>query len=315
MERIIKKIPIPICGLMLALAAIGNLVSSYGILYKNIFCSISAIILLLFITKIFTDVKGALKNLDNPIVASVIPTFPMGAMILSTYIKPYIPSVAYIIWIFSLILHCILIFYFTRKFIFNFDIKRVFPSYFVVYVGIVVGSVTAPAYSHTNLGQLIFWFGFVSYLLLLPIVSYRVFIIKSIQEPALPLTTIFAAPASLCLAGYMSTFQEKNTVIVGFLTVLSIFIALFVLLYMPKMLRIKFYPSYSAFTFPWVISAIAMKKVNGFLQSTGNKILAINYIASFVELIAILMVTYVLARYINFVMLDNHGQKDTASSL
>ncbi len=38
-----------------------------------------------------------------------------------------------------------------------------------------------------------------------------------------------------------------------------------VILYMPKMLKIKVFPSYSGFTFPLVISAIAMQYANSFL--------------------------------------------------
>ena len=37
MESTIKKIPVPIAGLALALAATGNLFLSYGAIYRNIF--------------------------------------------------------------------------------------------------------------------------------------------------------------------------------------------------------------------------------------------------------------------------------------
>lgn len=302
MKRKINETPTPIAGLMLALAATGNLVSSHGSLYRNIFGTLSALILLLLAIKICTGFKAIVEDLKNPVIASVSPTFSMGAMILSTYIKPVFPSLAYGLWILALLIHCTLIIYFTVKFIFNFNIKQVFPSYFVVYVGIVVGSVTAPAYNLTNIGQVLFWFGFVLYLILLPVVIYRVFLVKSIKEPALPTITIFAAPASLCLAGYMSTFPAKNMTMVYLLTVLSLVMTFSVLLYMPRMLKIKFYPSYSAFTFPFVISAIAIKKTNVFLNSTGNGIPLLEHIVLFEELWAVSIVVYVLIRYTAFIL-------------
>lgn len=300
MNNIIKKLPIPAAGLMLALAASGNLVMSYGSIYRNIFGIASTIILLLLIIKIIYNPHAVTEALKNPVVASVAPTFSMGIMILSTYIKQYLPSIAFGIWLIGLLIHFSLLFYFTKSFIFNFQIKKIFPSYFVVYVGFVVGSVTAPAYNSNNFGQLLFWLGFIFYLILLPIVIYRVLFVKNIPEPALPTIGIFAAPASLCLAGYMSSFQDKNMVIVGFLTILSLIMTLSVFLYMPTMLKLKFYPSYSAFTFPFVISAIALKKTNVFLQSSGYGVDFLKYIVKFEEAFAVLIVIYVLIKYIGF---------------
>lgn len=309
MKEVIKKISIPISGLMLALAAAGNLIGPYGSIYKNILGTVSAIIFLLLLIKIFTDTKAVIESLNNAVIASVAPTFPMGLMILSTYIKAFLPSIAYGLWITGLLIHSLLIVYFSKKFILNFDIKKVFPSYFVVYVGIVVGSVTAPAFNGEGLGQLLFWFGFISYSILLPIVIYRVFVIKSIPEPALPTITIFAAPGSLCLAGYMSSFQEKNMIIVWFLTILSSIIFFAVLLYMPKMLRLKFYPSYAAFTFPCVISAIAIKKTSQFLININQGIPLLTYVVKFQELLSIVIVVYVLIRYIAFIFVKNDLEK------
>lgn len=310
MKKIISKTPLPIAGLMLALAAAGNLLASYSIIYKGILGSISAIIFLLLLLKIFINQKDIIRDLENPVIASVAPTFSMGMMILSTYIKPSVSSIAYAFWIVGLLIHCLLLIYFTKKFILNFDMKKVFPSYFVVYVGIVVGSVTAPAFNLAGLGQLLFWFGFICYLILLPIVIYRVFKVKAIPEPALPTITIFSAPASLCLAGYMSSFQEKNMTMVWLLTFLSLIMLFAVLLYMPKMLRLKFYPSYSAFTFPCVISAIAIKKTNGFLISTNQGISVVKYLVKFEELLAVAIVVYVLIRYIGFVLINNPVQNN-----
>ncbi|WP_406243575.1 TDT family transporter [Tissierella carlieri] len=300
MKEIIKKLPVPIVGLMLALAAMGNLVLSYGEIYRNIFGVLSAIILVLVLVKIIMFPKGVSEAIDNPVVASVFPTLSMGIMLLATYLKPLAPSLAFGIWIIGLVLHGVLIIYFTKKYLFNFGIKKVFPSWFIVYVGIVVGSVTAPAFDKANIGQILFWFGFISYFALLPIVLKRVFKVKDIPEPALPTLIIFAAPVALCLAGYMNSFQEKNMFIVWLLVALSQFSYLCVLLQLPKLLKLKFYPSYSAFTFPLVISAISIKLTNGFLVEIEKPIAILKYVVNFEELVALAIVIYVLIRYIGF---------------
>lgn len=309
MNGIIKQLPIPIVGLMLALAAAGNLVLSYGDIYRNIFGIISGIILLLVLIKIIKYPKGVAESLNNPVVASVFPTLSMGIMLLATYIKPLVPTFAYLIWILGLALHCILIIYFTIKYVLNFNINQVFPSWFIVYVGIAVASISGPAFNMVAIGKFLFWFAFIAYLILLPLILYRVIKVKGIPEPALPTIVIFSAPASLCLAGYMNSFQNKNMFIVWLLLLLSQFTYLCILLQLPSLLKLKFYPSYSAFTFPLVISGVALKLTNGFLANIGKPIAILKYIVKFEELIAVSIVLYVLFRYLSFLLAKTEPAK------
>lgn len=307
MNGILKKLPVPIVGLMLGLAAAGNLVQSYGEVYRNIFGIASAIILILMIAKMVKYPKGVMEALDNPVVASVFPTFSMGIMLLSTYLKPFTGSLALIVWIIGVALHIVLILWFTKKFVFGFKIKQVFPSWFIVYVGIVVASVTGPAYKLANLGQIAFWFGLVTYLILLPIVIYRVVKVKEMPEPTLPTLAIFAAPASLLLAGYMNSFETKNMAMVWFLMALSIIMYVVVVMLF-KLLKLKFYPSYSGFTFPLVISGIGIKLTNVFLTKSGQAIPSLKYLVKIQEAVGIGIVVYVLIKYIEFLIAKEHAK-------
>lgn len=254
MRKVIKKLPLPVVALFLALAATGNLVASYGDIYRNIFGVFAFVFLVLIIAKLVMYPKQVAKNLDNPVIASVFPALSMGIMIASTYIKPFNQSFSRILWIAGLVLHILLIVYFSAKYLFKFNIKEVFPSWYIVYVGIVAGSVTAPQFDALGIGRALFWFGFVSYIILLPVILYRVLKIKAIPEPALPTIVILAAPASLCLAGYINSFVDKNITMVWLLLALSQITFLLVLTQIPRLMKLPFYPSYSAFTFPMVIT-------------------------------------------------------------
>jgi len=311
MNEFLKKYPVPIVGLMLGLAGAGNLVQSYGDVYRNIFGVISAILLILIVAKMIKYPKGVAEALDNPVVGSVFPTFSMAIMLLSTYIKPYAGQLAYIMWLIGVLIHVILILWFTKKFVLSFKIKQVFPSWFIVYVGIVVASVTAPAFSMQIVGKVSFWFGFITYLILLPIVIYRVLKVKEMPEPTLPTLAIFAAPASLLLAGYMNSFKDKNMTIVWFLVALSIILYVAVIIKMFNLLKLKFYPSYSAFTFPLIISGIAMKLTNGFLTKSGQGIPSLQYLIKFQEVVGVLIVIYVLTKYIQFLMPEKKVVSDS----
>ncbi|MGM0445940.1 MAG: TDT family transporter [Bacillota bacterium] len=301
MINIIKKIPLPITGLMLALAGLGNLVVSYGKYYRNTLGIISGLLLIFIVLRLIVDYKNCLIEFDNPIVASVVLTFPMGIMILSTYIKPYLNQFSLHIWYFGIFLHIALLIFFSFKYLKNLDIKKVYPTYFIVYVGIVVGSVTAPIFNNIKLGQHLFYFGFLSHMILLPIVLYRVVKIKDIKKPAIPTITIFTAPAGLCLAGYMSAFPDKNIFMLSWLIFLTFVSITGVTAYLPKMISKEFYPSYSAFTFPFVITAIGLKLSNKYLLSEyGMSIL--KYPSKTVEILSIILVIYVLFTYMKFIL-------------
>lgn len=299
MKSLIRKTPIPIAGLMLGLAGLGNLVVGYGIYYRYLAGLLSFLITILLIIRLFMSKDTLKSEFDNPIVASVTPTFFMGLMILATYLKEIIPSLAIYIWYFAIILHISWILWFTIRFIFNFKLKQVFPSFFIVYVGLVVASVTAPVFNNLKLGQFIFYFGFVAYLILLPVVIYRVLFFKNIKSPALPTITIFTAPAALCLAGYLSSFSENNFTLTAVLTLLTIVMLLGVTIYLPRMIKIGFYPSFSAFTFPYVISAIGLKMSAKFWQNKFG-FNWFKYLAGITEILAIGLVLFVLLAYINF---------------
>lgn len=296
----LKKLPLPIAGLMLALAATGNLVLSYGEIYHNIFGVLSACIFLLLLAKIMTRPQAVPEGFQEPLIASVMPTFSMGMMLLATYLKPYMASLAYFFWLAGLLLHVILIIAFTGKYVFRFDLKNVFPSYFIVYVGIVCGSVTAPAFALGHLGRYIFYFGLLCYFALLPFVLYRTLKVKNMPEPALPALVIYTAPASLCLAGYLNAFEQKSPVFAGLLAVLALVFFVAVILKMPKLLALQFYPSFSAFTFPHVITAVAMKLANAYFTQTGIAIPGFAYFVKILEAWAVLIVIYVLVRYLMF---------------
>ena len=301
MKDTIKKVPIPLCGVMLGLAALGNLLQSYseGIRY---FCGIlAAFLLVLVLLKLIMFPQMIKEDMKNPIMASVSGTFPMALMLLSVYVKPFIGKGAYYIWLLAVCLHIILIIYFTAKFLLKLQMPKVFASYYIVYVGIVVASVTAPAYEKTgSIGTYAFWFGFVTLILLLILVTYRYIKFKEVPDPAKPLICIYAAPTSLCIAGYVQSVTPKSyTFLIGMLVVATV-IYLFALIKAVTYLKMPFYPSYAAFTFPFVISAIASKQTMACAANLEHPMPFMQYIVLLETVLAVVFVAYTFIRYMGF---------------
>lgn len=303
MKNIIKKVPIPICGLMLGVSALGNLLQSYSENIRYICGVLALFLLILVILKLIFYFEEVKKDMENPIMASVSGTFPMTLMLLSVYIKPFIGQIAYYIWIFSILLHIALIIYFTIKFIFKLDIKKVFASYYIVYVGIVVASVTAPAYNQLKIGSICFWFGFVALILLLILVSIRYIKYKEIPEPAKPLICIYGAPMSLCIAGYVQSVNPKIYIFLVVMLIISTILYIFALVQLIKCIKLPFYPSFASFTFPFVITAIALKQAIVCFNNIGHPMPYLQTLALIETFIAIILVVFVYASFMKFIFI------------
>ncbi len=293
----IKRVPIPLSGLMLGLATLGNLLQSYSESIRLLCGALSAVIGLLVLCKCIFYFDLVKEDMKNPAVASVSGTFSMAVILLAAYAKPFMGSGAVYIWYLGIVLHVLLILYFTFRFLLKLNMKAVFASYFIVYVGIVVASVTAPAFGQEALGSGILWFGLACCLVLLVPVTIRYVKYKEIAEPVKPLFCIYAAPVSLCLTGYIQSVGEKSAPLVVLLMVLAVVLYLNALVRLPGYLALPFYPSYSAFTFPFVISAVAMKVSTAYLVKTGYGVGFMPAVVLGETVIAVCLVGYVLIRY------------------
>ena len=299
MKKLLKAIPIPMAGVMLGLAALGNLLQSYSEGVRLFFGALAAIIWVLLVLKVIVCWPGVKTAMDDPVVASVSGTFPMATMLLSVYAKPFIGAPAQYIWYLGIALHVALIVWFTMKFMLKPVMPKVFASYFIVYVGIVVASLTAPAYEMTaTVGTWCFWFGFVCLLGLLAFVGYRYVKFPVKMAPPQPLVCIFAAPAALCLAGYIQSVAPKSIGMIYGMLAVSQALYVMVLLKLPKLLKLPFFPSYAAFTFPFVITAIAAKQSMACLAKLNAPAPWLSTVVLVETIIAAVLVVYALVRYI-----------------
>lgn len=124
---------------------------------------------------------------------------------------------------------------------------------------------------------------------------------KEVPDPAKPLICIYAAPASLCIAGYVQSVTPKSY---GFL--LGMFAAacllyIFALVKAAGYLRLPFYPSYASFTFPFVISAIASKQTMACAANMGKPLPVLQYVVLIETVIAVVLVVYTLVRFLQFI--------------
>ena len=300
MAELIKKVPIPTAGVALGLAALGNLLQPYSDMARGLCGALSLALVLLLLAKIVRHPDMIRADFKNPILASVSATLLMAIMQLSTYLAPATLWGGFALWAMAIGLHLSLMAWFTARFIRRFQLKEVFPTYFICYVGIIVASATSPTYGAEALGYGLFWFGFACYLVLLGVITYR-YAKHEVPEGARPLFCIYTAPMSLSLFGKLATAADPSPLMVAVMLVLAQAFLVLVLARLPKFLALPFYPSYAAMTFPFVITATALSQGVAFLNGLGAGLpLALDVLVLAEMGLAIVMVGYVTVCYLQF---------------
>ena len=119
--NIIRNLPTPIAGLALGSVALGNLLQAYSPTLQLIFSILSLIIIVLLTIKFITNFDKLKEEMKKPVIATVLATYPMSIMLLSSFFKKYIGLYSLPTWIIGICLDVCVVCYA----IYNFIIKEI----------------------------------------------------------------------------------------------------------------------------------------------------------------------------------------------
>lgn len=298
--NIIRNLPLAITGLILAILSLGKIFADFS----SIFFIIGSVLIFLVLLKFVLHFEAFNKELNQLIALSTFGTFSMALMLFSTYLKPlFLPlsqTIAFGIWILGIIIHLTIIILFTKNYILaNFDIENVFATWWIVYIGITMAAITAPAYDLQQYGFIFFGIGFILMIPTLILISYRYLKFTAIEDKNKPFICIYTALLSILLVGYVNALNING----NFLSVIYLLACIFYIFAIYQAIKLiiidklRFMPSFSAFTFPFVISAIATGEAYKFF---GLSIL--NYLFHIQAIIALVLVIFVFYNYLKFLI-------------
>lgn len=278
----LKEIPIPIAGLALGVLGLGNILPNETLKYLCGF--IGFILILTLVLKIIIYPNLIRKDFQNPTLAAVFGTFPMALMVLSTYFPE-----GFSLWTVGLLIHISLIIYYSIRFLVNYELKTLHASAFIVYIGIGIATITGFDYAPAICNFLLI-FSAISAIILVPLFGYR-YIKYPVKDPLKPLICIYSAPASLIIVAYLQSSLYISKTVLIILLVISIILFIFSIAKIVLYRKLEFYPSYSAYTFPFVITANATLNLTAYFPQ-------IVFFAWIQLIIAIILVFYVLIKYL-----------------
>ncbi len=297
-------IPTPLAGLALGIASLGwsveNALPLHGV-GQIVGAVIAALLLACVFLKFALSPTLLLEDIKHPVLGSILPTFSMALMVISRSVALWNEPAAEYLWLAAVAMHIVLLVGFIGFRINHTSMTQMVPSWFIPPVGIAVAALASPAHNYHALAYALLLFGLINFTLLFPIMIYRILFRQQVPDAAKPTIAIFAAPASLTLAGYMTMESEPSLLLCSILLGLAMVMTLVIYVALLKLLRLPFSPGYASFTFPLVIGATALYKMAHFLQgfSIAQEYAAQLHRFATIELvIAAGLIAYVCLRYI-----------------
>ena len=269
----LANVPAPLGGLALGIASLGGawgivLPESAG-LFQLLTTPVAVCLVVMVLLKYLLHPQLVKTDLEHTVISSVMPTLAMATMVIAANLYSLSPTLGKALWLVAVAAHMTILLAFIWHRSRNFKIDHMVPSWFVPPVGIIVACVTGSAMDASALVDALFVFGAAAYAIKLPLMIYRLVFHSRIPDAASPTFAIMAAPASLTLAGYLTIAEQPDLFVVAFLTPLAILMTCVVWMAFARLLRLPFSPGYAAFTFPMVIGATALLKLNELLAGMG----------------------------------------------
>ena len=268
MERSLEGFPVQLFAVIMGLS---GLVIAYGkayhffgfpeIIYYSLLILDTALFFLIFSAYILKWIKypqAVKKEFNHPIKSSFVATISISFLLISIAFYDFAPTVSVSYWYIGAPLHL----YFTYKtmkfWIFNeFQITHISPAWFIPIVGNVLVPVIGVDLMPEEVSIFYFALGIFFWIVLFTIIIYRMIFHHPMPKRLIPTFFILIAPPAV---GFISYFRLTFGSI-DFFSLTLYFIALFTFIQMLIMinvfLKLEFFISWWAYTFPMAAITIA----------------------------------------------------------
>ena len=268
-----KLLPTPVAGLALGISSLGALwesVYDFNGYIQTATSAIAAMILLALFLRFIIHPQTLWNDLSHHVVGSVVPTFAMATMVVSSSLTAVYPVISSTLWLVAIAMHLVFLVLFLYHRFQDMQLQHMVPSWFVPPIGLIVAVFTCPQPElFKPICYAILVFGIINYALLLPVMLNRLIFGEKIQASAKPSIAILAAPASLCLTGYLAFMSQPSPIIVAVLLGIALLMTVVIYMALLHLSRLTFSPGFAAFTFPLVISAKALYSTSDWFADIG----------------------------------------------
>ena len=238
-----------------------NEVLSFPTLVVDIFGYISLalflIILFFYIGKIISFKEEVKKEMMHPIRVNFFPAISISLLLLSIFYRHSFVGFSNALFIAGAILHLFFTFYTIKYWINNnLEIQHSNPAWFIPIVGNIIVPIAGKGFVSDSILYFFFSTGIFFWIILFAIILNRIIFHKQFAAKFMPTMFILIAPPAL---GFISYIKLTATLdfFAHMMYSLALFFTILVFVMYKNFIKIKFFISWWAFTFPMAAVSIA----------------------------------------------------------
>ncbi len=226
--------------------------------------TVFVVLLLTYSYKWLVAKDQVMAELQHPVRINFLPTLSINLILLGMLLTQWFPQVGLDLWRVGAALQLILTVIIVNVWL-NTErpVASINPAWFIPAVGNVLVPVAAAPAGYLTLSAFFLSLGLFFWAILVTVIFYRL-ITKAPLEPAMQPTLVImvAPPAVSCLAAVAIT-QSFGPMAMALFSV-AVFFVVLLLPQIPHFLRLSFYPSWWAYTFPLAAFTLACHKFSQF---------------------------------------------------
>ncbi|MFD2114043.1 SLAC1 anion channel family protein [Thiorhodococcus fuscus] len=245
----------------------------------------------LYATKLALHRAFVVKELRHPVKLNFFPAISISLLLLAIAFLPLAPSVSRVLWTAGASLHLLFTLYVVSVWIHHdhFQVHHMNPAWFIPAVGNVLVPVAGVPLGHPEVSWFFFSVGMLFWLILMTIIFYRVLFHQPIEERLMPTLFILIAPPAVGFIAYLRLVQDLD----GFghaLYYSALFLTLLLFTQAPRFLRLGFFLSWWAYSFPLAAFSIANMLMFDQTGSAFFRYLGIGMLTMLTGIVAVLLV-------------------------
>lgn len=289
-KQSLKYLPVPIFSTVMGTTGLALVwLKAHGALgmpllvgegLRGIASALFVLLLVLYGLKALRYPEAVAMEVRHPVRVSFVPTVSISLLLLAISYLDSAPTVALWLWIVGLVLHLGLTLAIFGSWLHDthYTIQHVSPAWFIPIVGNIVVPVAGAKLGFPELSWFFFSNGLVFWLMLLAIVLYRLIFHEPLPPRLVPTFFILLAPPSVGFIAYVNlTGTVDNFARILYYT--ALFLGLLLASHAVRFLRLPFFISIWAYSFPLAALTLATLIMSTHLPSMAFLCLAIGLLA------------------------------------
>lgn len=268
MRDLIARVPLALAGLALALAVLGILLQPYASALHGA-CSLLALAVVALVgARVAASPSSVREELRQPEGSALAATLPMALMLLAAGLPSWAVGAAFALWLVAILGSLGLLAGLVAAAHRRRRLPEALPAAFVGLSSLGVAAMTASAFGLDGLGYGLFWVGFACAVGTLVVAGARC-AMRPLGEGHRPLWCLGALPMAVALVGYLACCPDPDPLFATVMLGLSQGLLVVACAPLPRIAGRPFSASFTAMTFPFAITALALAQALPFLEASG----------------------------------------------